>query len=184
MQHRIFTIATLAVAWVASACSDASTPLTAASAPLANAVTDQAAAFQRYVSIGTSISMGWQSDGAIAADQYNSWPGQLSRLAGIPMTQPYIDGTGCRSPLVAPLASGKRLSGEAAGAPSGSLSCAALQPGIDLPTRNVAVSGATTWDALNQTPQTITDPFGAKLYAHILAAGQTQVTAARRARWA
>ena len=171
MKHRIFTIATLALAWAASACSDAS-------APVANPVTDQAAAFKRYVSIGTSVSMGWQSDGAIAADQNNSWPAQLSRLAGIPMTQPYIDGTGCRSPLVAPLASGKRLSGEAAGAPSGSLSCAALKPGIDLPTRNVAVSGATTWDALNQTPQTITDPFGAKLYAHILAAGQTQVTAA------
>jgi len=122
--------------------------------------------------------MGWQSDGLIAADQFSSWPGQLARLAGIPMTQPYIDGTGCRSPLVAPLASGKRLSGEAAGAPSGSLSCAALKPGIDLPTRNVAISGSTTWDALNQTPQTITDPFSAKLYDRVLAPGQTQVTAA------
>ena len=178
MKHRIITIATLTAAWAAAACSDATTPPPFAADPLENAVTAQASAFQRYVSIGTSVSMGWQSDGGIAADQYNSWPGQLSRLAGIPMTQPYIGGTGCRSPLVAPLASGKRLSGEAAGAPSGSLSCAALQPGIDLPTRNVAISGATTSDALNMTRETVTDPFDAKLYAHILAPGQTQVTAA------
>ena len=178
MKHRIITIATLTAAWAAAACSDATTPPPFAADPLENAVTAQASAFQRYVSIGTSISMGWQSDGLIAADQFSSWPGQLARLAGIPMTQPYIDGTGCRSPLVAPLASGKRLSGEAAGAPSGSLSCAALKPGIDLPTRNVAISGSTTWDALNQTPQTITDPFSAKLYDRVLAPGQTQVTAA------
>lgn len=178
MKHRIITIATLTAAWAAAACSDATTPPPFAADPLENAVTAQASAFQRYVSIGTSISMGWQSDGLIAADQFSSWPGQLARLAGVPMTQPYIDGTGCRSPLVAPLASGKRLSGEAAGAPSGSLSCAALKPGIDLPTRNVAISGSTTWDALNQTPQTITDPFSAKLYDRVLAPGQTQVTAA------
>ena len=31
-------------------------------------------AFVRYVSIGTSISEGWQSDGVVYTSQVNSWP--------------------------------------------------------------------------------------------------------------
>ena len=37
-------------------------------------------AFVRYVSIGTSISEGWQSDGVVYTSQVNSWPALLARV--------------------------------------------------------------------------------------------------------
>lgn len=166
----------LALAFV-TACSDAPSPLSPDRTPNA-ALEESNATLQRYVAIGTSVSMGWQSDGATAATQYDSWPAQLTRLAGITMSQPYLAGTGCRAPLAAPLASGLRISGEPAGAPAASLACSALQGGITLPTQNVAINGATTHDALNSTPQSITDPFGAQLYSRILSPGMTQLRSA------
>ena len=57
--------------------------------------------FHRYVAIGTSVSMGWASDGAIAASQEQAWPLQLARRAGRDMTAPYLGLPGCRPPLLA-----------------------------------------------------------------------------------
>ncbi|HEY9226629.1 MAG TPA: hypothetical protein VIP11_08290, partial [Gemmatimonadaceae bacterium] len=65
--------------------------------------------FQRYVAIGTSITGGVQGDGLIAATQKAAWPVVLAAMAGREMSLPLIDGAGCRSPFVAPLASGVRL---------------------------------------------------------------------------
>ena len=77
-----YTLAGLAmIALASSACSDSVAPTTAGKTPLLNE-SEGRGVFQRYVAIGTSISMGFASDGVIAADQETSWPAQLGRLAG------------------------------------------------------------------------------------------------------
>src|SRR5690348_10477319 len=68
--------------------------------------------FQRYVAIGTSVSMGVQSDGVFFGTQATSWPAQLARLGDREITQPYIQAPGCRAPIAAPLGAGVRISGE------------------------------------------------------------------------
>lgn len=136
--------------------------------------------FHRFVSIGTSVSMGWQSDGAIAATQRESWTAQLARLAGREQTLPLLSEPGCRSPLKAPLSTGIRLSGEPAGAPAATLSCAPLEQGIRIPAQNVSISAAKTFDALNTTPETQFDGFYQKLYPRILPRNTTQLQAALR----
>jgi hypothetical protein len=132
--------------------------------------------FQRYFAVGTSVSAGVQSDGLIAATQATSWPAQLAAAAGRTLNQPLIDGTGCRSPLVAPLASGVRLSGEPAGEDASQLSCSALRSDVFLPVDNVGLNGARVKDALNTTPENITDAGNAKVYGRVLQPGQTQVS--------
>ena len=160
------------------ACSDQPLPTT----PQATASTPELSSFgrgvfKRYVAIGTSISMGWQSDGVYDASQQTSWPAQLARIGGREITQPYIADPGCRSPLVAPLALGKRRSGEGAADDPSTLSCAPNVDGVVLPTRNVAINAATTKDVLFTTPENVTDPANARLYSRVLGPGQTQVTA-------
>src|SRR5690349_3932348 len=68
--------------------------------------------FQRYVAIGTSISMGVIADGVYSGSQVNSWPAQLARMGDREITQPLIQFPGCRSPWAPPIAGGIRLSGE------------------------------------------------------------------------
>lgn len=168
--------AILSAAVVITACSDA--PPTSPVATLAMNETRAPAPqglFHRFVSIGTSVSMGWQSDGAIAATQSESWNAQLARLAGRSQSAPLISGTGCRSPLMAPLASGVRLSGESAAAQT--FSCAPLEAGMRVPSQNVAIAAAKTRDALLTTPETQADAFYKKLYPQILPPHTTQVQA-------
>ena len=133
--------------------------------------------FQRYVALGTSVSMGVQSDGAFFGTQQASWPAQLSRMAGREMTQPYIEFPGCRSPIAPPLGAGVRLSGEPTLLAAALLSCAPNVAGVTLPTQNVALNGARVGDALFTTPQNILDAGNRLVYSRVLAAGQTQVSA-------
>lgn len=172
-RHTLAGLAVIALAL--SACSDSVAPTAAGKTPLLNE-SEGRGVFQRYVAIGTSISMGFASDGVIAADQENSWPAQLGRLAGREITQPYIDGTGCRSPLRAPLASGRRVSGEAAGANAATLSCAELRPDVTLPVQNTAIAAALTKDVLYTTRENITDANYTALYSRVLLPGMTQLT--------
>ena len=178
MRWQRHAVALLAATTVVSACRDFDGPTAPAPSYGAEQLADGRSAFDRYVAIGTSVSMGWQSDGVNATMQGEAWTAQLARLAGQPFDLPLISGTGCRAPLVAPLASGTRTSGEAAGLPAAQAACAVLQPGIELPARNVAIAGARTSDALGTTPENQTDPFYAKLYTRILRPGQTQLIAA------
>ena len=131
-------------------------------------------AFVRYVSIGTSISEGWQSDGVVYTSQVNAWPALLARQAMVNFETPQIQGPGCNPPLIAPLQLSRRLVGSAAEA---STRCAPLYAGIELPANNVAISGATTAEALNRaasaTPATTRD----SLYRRTLPVGETQVSA-------
>jgi hypothetical protein len=165
-----------------AACTDAVAPArTARTAltPAGDADLDQSGGrgvFKRYVAIGTSLSMGWQSDGVIAATQETSWPAQLAGMAHRSITQPYIDGTGCRSPLIAPLASGRRLSGEGAAQDPATLSCSSLRADVVQPVQNVAINAATTADALFTTPENTTDASNRQLIGRVLQPGMTQVS--------
>ena len=132
--------------------------------------------FDRYVAIGTSISMGWRSDGVIAATQATSWPAQLALMGHQLITQPYIEGSGCRSPLKAPLSSFVRLSGESAGLPTDQLSCSPLFPGVVKPVQNLAINAAITRDALYTTPENTTDASNRQLIGRVLEPGMTQVS--------
>ena len=131
--------------------------------------------FQRYVAIGTSISMGVQSDGVFAATQAASWPAQLALMGDREMTLPLIQSPGCRSPIAAPLGNGRRLSGELILADPATLSCAPLVAGVTLPAQNTALSGARARDALFTTPQNILDAGNAKMYGRVLPPGMTQL---------
>lgn len=130
----------------------------------------------RYVAIGTSLSAGVQSDGLVAASQATAWPRLLAAAGNRDLAMPYIDGTGCRSPLVAPLASGLRVSGESAAMDPGQLSCSPLRGDVTLPVQDVAINAALTKDALLTTPENVTDPANAKIYGRVLQSGMTQVS--------
>jgi hypothetical protein len=164
----------LAAVALLAACADSPTaPPRTTIADVAFNQSEGRGVFQRYVALGTSISMGWASDGVYIESQEASWPAQLGRLGHREITQPYIASPGCRSPLIAPLGLAVRLSGESALANPATLSCAPLVAGVTLPTQNVAVNGARTADALLSTPENTTDP----LYDRVLPPGATQVSA-------
>lgn len=131
-------------------------------------------ALARYVSIGTSLSAGTQSNGILYSTQARSWPALLADQSFAQFSYPAIRGPGCAPPYIAPLQFGRLLSGVAIAA--GDNSCAALFPDIALPTNNVAVPGATTSAALSATPASRTG-FSAMLYARILPANESQVSA-------
>src|SRR6188474_3401723 len=109
-------------------------------------------AFARYVAIGTSVSMGIQSDGVYYATQQHAWPALLAHQAFAPsFTEPLIAGPGCYSPLIAPLQFQRRLSGAQYPNILPSDQTCALFGSITLPTNDVAVDGATTYAALRIT---------------------------------
>lgn len=159
-----------------SACTGDQTPLTAV-APSLMGLDEGRGEFQRYVALGTSISMGVISDGVNESSQRDAWPAQLSRLAHREPSLPLIQMPGCGAPLQAPLASGVRISGEGAGQAADTRVCAPLVEGITLPTDNVAVDGARTRDALFSTTSTYGGLRGAQ-YTRVLPPGETQISAA------
>jgi hypothetical protein len=169
-----------ALVFAVAACSDVPGPTeptgVRTAAPVAS-LSEGRGAFQRYVAIGTSVSMGVASDGTIAASQLQSWPAQLARMAHREITLPLISGTGCRSPLQAPLATGVRISGEAAATDPSQLSCSPLEDGITLPTQDIAINAATARDAILTTRENVTDPANSRLYQNVLPSGETQVSA-------
>ena len=155
----------------AGACSDVPAPTEGTTTLAATRLGDRLA--ERYVAIGTSISMGWASNGVYAASQSESWPSMLAFKEHSEFTQPFIEEPGCTSPLVAPLGGFRRLSGESA-APS--RMCAPNTAGVTLPTHNVAIAGAIAAHALLSRPEVV----GAAIpwYTRVLPTGHTQLTAA------
>jgi hypothetical protein len=173
-----WTLLSLIGAVTLSACADSATgPRSDARTPSARPdVIDAAGDFHRYVSIGTSVSQGWRSDGVYAASQQTSWPAQLAQLAGRQLSLPLIAFPGCGAPFATPLASGVRVNGEGVATSLLSRTCAANEAGVTLPTGNVAISGARTIHALTATPEQ-PDPSYAPLYARVLPPGMSQVMA-------
>jgi lysophospholipase L1-like esterase len=172
--------ALLAVTLALAACSEQTLTPTQPTGPLIVDLDRQGfpalGDFQRYVAIGTSISMGVSSDGVYSATQQMSFPAQLARLANREITLPLIAFPGCAAPLAAPLASGLRLSGEGAGVPFLSRQCAPNEEGVVLPTQNVAIDGARTSAALDATPEN-PDPGHATQYPRVLPPGMSQLSA-------
>jgi lysophospholipase L1-like esterase len=170
-----------ALALSSAACSDVPTAAPTAPSPARNVASDGSSSegrgvFHRYVAIGTSISMGVQSDGVHSGTQRTSWPAQLARLAHRELSLPLIAYPGCAAPLDTRLSTGLRLSGEAAGLPFLSRQCAPNEPGVTLPAGNVAIDGARTIHALVATPEH-PDPSHAPQYARVLPPGMSQVSA-------
>jgi lysophospholipase L1-like esterase len=164
----------LAAALTVAACSDASTnspPRTLD--PTSPADESRVARTpERYVAMGTSISMGWMSNGVYGGSQVLGWPELLAFGSARPISLPLIQAPGCTSPLVAPLGANTRLSGEGF---AGSAVCAPLVAGVTLPTQNVALATAIAADAVLLTPEAAgpTKPF----YSRVLPPGTTQLTA-------
>ena len=171
--HAKIRLVALATAALSAACSDATQTTAPTQSPAAAPSNTRTHGGEKYVAIGTSISMGWASNGVYAGSQLVSFPVQL-RFGSVPrMSLPLIESPGCTSPLVAPLGAGLRLSGESA---AGSTVCAPNADGVTLPTQNVALAGALTIDALLTTPATA--PSDQPWYARVLPSGTTQVSAA------
>ncbi|HVG43422.1 MAG TPA: SGNH/GDSL hydrolase family protein [Longimicrobium sp.] len=59
--------------------------------------------FTRYVSLGNSITAGFQSAGIVDSTQRNAYPNLLARSAGTPFTQPMFARPGCPPLMTAPL---------------------------------------------------------------------------------
>lgn len=165
----------LAAALSVAACSDATTdsPARALEPTGPSAETRAPRTPEHYVAMGTSISMGWASNGVYGVSQALAWPELLAFGSGRPISLPLIQAPGCTSPLVAPLGANKRLSGEGF---AGSATCAPLVAGVTLPTQNVALATAIAADAVLRTPEAAgpTLPF----YSRVLPPGTTQLTAA------
>lgn len=155
-----------------AACSEVPPPTAPAGAAAARNVAGLHGSAERYAAIGTSISMGWASNGVYDATQGKSWVAMLGDRTGS-FGIPFIEAPGCTPPLVAPLGEFRRLSGESA-APSGS--CAPNTAGVTLPENNVGIAGAIAAHALLVRPEMA--PATAPWYRRVLPAGQTQLTAA------
>ncbi len=169
-QHRTTLgagIATALTTFALAACGDSY------SAPPASTKAD----LSKYVAIGTSVSMGWQSDGVYSASQQQAWVKRLGAAAGTAnFTIPAIASPGCQPPLMSPLGSFKRIDGTSVGTPS--TVCAPNEAGVSLPTNDLAVENATAVEGLNATPETATHGRG-PLTSRVLPPGKTQVTAMR-----
>ena len=140
------------------------------------------AAFTRFVAMGTSLTMGVQGDGVVYFTQQEDWTNLLAHQAMARYTQPLIAPPGCASPLIAPLQLSRRMSGISAGAnPFASVpdtTCAPLGT-YTLPTNDVGIDGANTYDALYITPESaaVETVKRRRQYRLVLPPRKTQVTA-------
>ncbi len=133
---------------------------------------DTGANMNRYVAMGTSVSMGVASDGVTAASQQTSWPALLAADVGAEFGLPLIDAPGCTPPLVAPLQGLRRADNSLI---TEVTTCSANVAGFNLPEQNVAITGATAQNAVGTTPAGSSRP----IYSRVLRDGQTQVSAMR-----
>ena len=124
----------------------------------------------KYVAMGTSITMGFASDGVNSSTQQTSWANLLAADAGATFTIPLIDAPGCRPPLAAPLGLLRRVDNTLFTIIS---TCSQNSAGVTLPAQNVAIQGATAGDA------TSTNYGPGTTGGRVLLIGQTQVSAMR-----
>jgi hypothetical protein len=139
-------------------------------------------AFATYVAIGTSLTMGVQSDGVAYFTQQADWTKLLAHQAFASYTQPLIASPGCPSPLIAPLQLTRRYSGVSATANvfanTADTTCAPFGT-YSLPANDVGIDGANTYDALRVTPETtvVETVKRRRQYRLVLPPKKTQVTA-------
>ena len=139
-------------------------------------------AFAHYVAMGTSLTMGVQSDGVAYFTQQGDWTKLLAQQAFASYTQPLIAPPGCFSPLVAPLQFSRRLSGISAAANQSTsipdTTCAPFGT-YALPRNDVGIDGANSYDALRITPESafVETVKRRRQYRAVLPPGKSQVTA-------
>jgi hypothetical protein len=181
---RVPTLASLGALLLVVACGDPVAP--PSSPPVSNRASFTTAptaqdVFRKFVSLGTSNSMGVQSAGVFAGGQLAAWPAQLAARAGAAYTPPLIADPGCGPPLLPPLAADVVLVGAFGNDLVTTVmnTCAPLRAGITLPANNVAISGADVHDARFMTPELAAASSARKgmLYSRVLAPFQTQLTA-------
>ena len=85
-----------------TACNDSMAPT--AGAPAYSLQPSAQQLFQRYVSLGTSITHGVQAAGVFDDAQKQAWSAQLAARVGASYTLPLVYDPGCPAPLLAPLA--------------------------------------------------------------------------------
>lgn len=125
--------------------------------------------------------MGVQSGGLASASQSVSWPALVAADAQATARQPLFRSPGCSPPLVAPLVLGRWLSGASTAAAD--TSCAGTTTAAAPPGGNLAIAGATAWDALWLTPKAVAAAptkyaiADRQRYPVVLANTQSQVTA-------
>jgi hypothetical protein len=174
----------LFLALAAAACTDSIAPRSAPSIPdrasFASQLTTQEV-FQRFVSLGTSNSMGVQSAGVFAAGQLAAWPAQLAARAGAVYTPPLLQDPGCGPPLLPPLAADVVLVGAFGNDLVTAVmnTCSPLRAGIKLPANNLAISGADVHDVRFMTPELAyaDSPRKGALYSRVLPPFKTQLAA-------
>jgi lysophospholipase L1-like esterase len=162
---------------IAAACTDDSLSNPVQPAIGANESEGRGFAHRLYA-IGTSISAGTCSDGNVAVCQNMSYVAQLVRMMHREPVLPLIAAPGCRAPLTAPLITFRRTSGESVTVPDATINCAPNDPGVLLPTQNLAIPGALTGEALTMKPEDRVDAYSSQLYRRFLPVGATQVSAA------
>jgi lysophospholipase L1-like esterase len=168
----LLAASTLAIAGCADDSGSPINPLAPQSAAASRKLSDL---MTNYVALGTSISMGWASDGVVWSSQNNAWTKQLADDIGVEYSVPGIGDAGCPPPLAGFLIGFSRVDHTSAGS---STVCAANLPGVTLPTHNLAVENATAAEALNATPATASAGRG-PVTSRVLPAGMTQVSTMR-----
>jgi lysophospholipase L1-like esterase len=115
--------------------------------------------FERYVSLGNSVTAGFQSSGINLELQHDAYPALLAEKAGASFGIPELSMPGCPPPTAAPL-----------GPPISEVACAARRLVPPRVVQNVAVPGATTGD--------LTNPIGTGTILNtLILGGRTQVAA-------
>lgn len=142
-----------------------------------------ASAFDKFMVIGTGLSMGVQSGGVLYESQVEAWPALLARSASANFRMPLLRAPGCQPPRIAPLQLGVYLSGVSTTLVDSS--CAGSLDTLTPPVNSLAISGASAYAALNLTPKIVLNsvipyPAGDRArYPLVLASTQSQVTALR-----
>lgn len=135
---------------------------------------ESASAFARFVAIGTGLTMGEQSGGVVYELQISAWPVRLAARVNATFRVPALRTPGCTPPLVAPLSLNRTLAGPV----TGTATCSGRLGTDALPANNVAITGATAWDALHTTPRsfvTQTASLDQTRYPLVLPSLQTQL---------
>lgn len=141
-----------------------------------------ASAFRRFVAVGTGLTMGEQSGGVVYESQLASWPARLAARMDAPFRVPALKAPGCTPPLVAPLSLNRTLAGPLV---AGATGCNGRLGSDTLPANNVAMAGATAWDALHTSPRSFAGQAASldqMRYPFVLPPVQTQVQAMQQQR--
>src|SRR5690349_24790216 len=109
MSSKMQVLPLLAVLVAVVGCSDAASTTTeprALQPSAANVADFRGRTPEKFVAIGTSVSMGWASNGVYYGSQLTSWPALIGFGTLQPISLPLIQSPGCISPILAPLGNG------------------------------------------------------------------------------